>query len=472
MDSFSAYMPIDRRQALASGETLAEQRRGAALITDISGSTKLTEALVTTFGFQRGSEEFSRNLNNIYGVLINEVSRYHGSVISSAGDALISWFDGDETEAALRAVTAAFAIRKALSTISTVPLPNGDSVELAIKSAVNAGSAQRFLVGDPQIQVFEVLVGSLLDQLDSIQHAALRGEVIVSDETARLLGNRVSLVERRQINASMTGIVIGSIDQQSEPQPWIPLQASIKKEQAKPWLHPAIYEHINSGQEMYIAELRPAVAVFMRFEGIDYDNDLRASEKLGAFFRWVQENVIYFDGTLVAINTGDKGSYLYISFGTPHAHEDDSERAVALAQKLLVLPDELKFIHSVQIGISRGTIWSGPIGGQAWRTFMAVGNDVNLAARLMELASPGQMLVSQRVADATVGTYRWQKLQELKCARSFSSGQCFPIKYTKDDFIGRSTFGIGKCCGSSGGTNDVERNAYNTCRKDKQSFDH
>ena len=47
MDSFSSYMLMDRRHAMAAGETLPEHTRGTALITDVSGFTSLTEALVT-----------------------------------------------------------------------------------------------------------------------------------------------------------------------------------------------------------------------------------------------------------------------------------------------------------------------------------------------------------------------------------------------------------------------------------------
>jgi class 3 adenylate cyclase/tetratricopeptide (TPR) repeat protein len=413
MDSFSAYMPVDRRHALARGQSLPEQTQGAALITDISGFTKLTEALVTAFGFQRGSEELSQHLNNVYGVLIAEVLRYHGSVISAAGDSLLSWFDGDKRDTALCALTAAFAMQKALSKFSTVTLPNGESVHLAIKSAINAGNARRFLVGDSQSQYFEVLVGALLDQLDAIEDFAKPGEVMLVDEIAASLGNDISLVEKRFVNDQLVGAVVEKLNHRSEPQLWSPLQNSIGKEQAKPWLHPAVYNYINSGQEMFFAELRPAVAMFIGFEGIDYDRDPHASDQLGAFFEWVQKNVIRYDGTLMAITTGDKGSNIYVSFGTPYAHEDDSSRAVALAQTLLSIPASLNFINKVQIGISRGTIWSGPIGMQDWRTFSAIGNDVNLAARLMQLAEPGQMLVSQRVAEMTGDTYQWQKLREL-----------------------------------------------------------
>src|SRR6266508_1502446 len=156
MDLVSAYLPLDRRFALAGGNPLPENGRGAVLFTDISGFTTLTEALVNMLGYQRGAEELSQYLDKVFG-LSAEVVRYHGSVISSGGDALLSWFDGSEKDAAQRAVTVAFEMQKSVSAISTYALSDDSSVQLKIKSAVACGSVRRFLVGDPQIRLFDVL---------------------------------------------------------------------------------------------------------------------------------------------------------------------------------------------------------------------------------------------------------------------------------------------------------------------------
>ena len=43
MDDLIAYLPMDRRFALAGGYTLADRTHGAALFVDISGFTALTE---------------------------------------------------------------------------------------------------------------------------------------------------------------------------------------------------------------------------------------------------------------------------------------------------------------------------------------------------------------------------------------------------------------------------------------------
>ena len=76
-----AYIPMDRRQALAGQLNLPEKTTGAALFADISGFTPLTEALRTNLGARRGAEELSRCLDQVYAALIAEVEQRGGSVI-------------------------------------------------------------------------------------------------------------------------------------------------------------------------------------------------------------------------------------------------------------------------------------------------------------------------------------------------------------------------------------------------------
>src|SRR6476660_7436528 len=98
MEALYAYIPTDRRYALARGVDLPDHPTGAALFADVSGFTPLTEALVQALGPQRGPEELSRWLNEIYDALLSEVESYHGSVISFSGDAITCWFDNQRIE--------------------------------------------------------------------------------------------------------------------------------------------------------------------------------------------------------------------------------------------------------------------------------------------------------------------------------------------------------------------------------------
>ena len=94
------------------------------------------------------------------------------------------------------------------------------------------------------------------------------------------------------------------------------------------------------GQGDFLAELRPAVAVFVRFIGIDFHDDPEALAQLDGFVRRVQTILGRYEGTLIQLTIGDKGSYLYSAFGAPIAHEDDISRAVSAAAEISALADE------------------------------------------------------------------------------------------------------------------------------------
>jgi class 3 adenylate cyclase/tetratricopeptide (TPR) repeat protein len=392
------YLPIDRRLALARGEALPERTHGAALFADISGFTALADALVQALGPQRGAEELTRRLDGVYGVLIAEVDRYGGSVVGFSGDAVTCWFDGDDGR---RVTATALAMQHAMAAVEAVPIPARGPVTLGLKVAVASGPAGRFVVGDPAIQLVDVLAGVLLDRLALAEQHAGTGEVVLDEETAAGLAGLVEVQAWRQDGSGRYAVLAG-LTALVPPIPWPAYPPELLAESAlAPWLLPAIYGRIRAGQAGFLADLRPAVALFVGFGGIEYETDPAAGRKLDAYIRWVQQTVARFDGAVIQVTIGDKGSYLYAAFGAPVAHEDDAPRAVAAALALATLPPELAFIGPPRIGVSRGRMRAGPYGGPTRRTYGVLGDEVNVAARLMQAADPGQILVTRRVADAT-----------------------------------------------------------------------
>ncbi|MCA9974386.1 MAG: AAA family ATPase, partial [Anaerolineales bacterium] len=109
----------------------------------------------------------------------------------------------------------------------------------------------------------------------------------------------------------------------------------------------------------------------------------------------------------------DKGSYLYAVFGAPLAHEDDTIRAVSAALELRDLSQTLSFITDIQIGISQGRLRTGAYGGTTRRTYGVLGDEVNIAARLMQAAAPGEILASAIVQRGTADSFAWHSLPPL-----------------------------------------------------------
>ena len=150
------YIPMDRRQAFVRNFTMPDRCLGAALFADISGFTPLTEELVLDLGPQRGAEELTRYLNRVYDSLIQVLHYYGGSVISFSGDAITCWLEGDD---GLRSVSCALSMQSRMKDFAEVTTPSGKVISLAMKAAVSIGKARRFIVGDPNVQIIDVLAG-------------------------------------------------------------------------------------------------------------------------------------------------------------------------------------------------------------------------------------------------------------------------------------------------------------------------
>ena len=413
MDLLSAYLPMDRRQALYRNEPLPERTAGAAIFADISGFTPLTEMLSRELGPQRGAEELTHHLNQVYDAIINQLHRFGGSVIGFSGDAITCWLDGDDGG---RAVACALAMQAAMRTFNQMKTAAGTMVSLELKTAVSVGNVRRFLVGDPTMQVIEVLCGEPLDRLAAAEHHAGRGEVVVDGKTAALMEGLLVLGERRGgQQANPEAVVVQSLQSEVIDQPWQPLPAGkLSSKRVRPWLLKAVYERLQQGKGEFLAELRPAVTLFLRFNGLDFQDDSSSQSVLDGFIRRVQLILQDYDGTLIQLTIGDKGSYLYAAFGAPHAHEDDALRAVLTAFALRELVKEITPPLTAQIGITAGHMRVGAYGGTDSRTYGVLGDAVNLAARLMQAAAEGQILATSAIQRQTAESIAWEKMPEIK----------------------------------------------------------
>lgn len=409
--ALAAYVARDRRKAIQVQALKPQKSIGAALFADISGSTALAEALVTELGRRRGAEEVTRELNLVYDRLIQTLHQYGGSVIGFSGDAITCWIVGDD---GTRAIACAQAMQDAMGVFNDVRTPAGTKVELAIKLAVTAGSAKRFVVGDPEIQLFDVLAGSVLDELAMAEHQAKRGEIVVPFSMAENLCDTVRIVEGRVEADSGTRWAVVTLEGLEPPadQDGYPDLDLLSEGDLKPWVQPDVYARLRSGQGEFLAELRPVVALFFRFGGFHFDNQEDAPGRLDRYIRTVQGIIERYGGTLIQLTMGDKGSYAYAAFGAPIAHEDDVDRAIAAALEVRDISPE--YVGPVQIGISQGLMRTGAYGSDTRRTYGVLGDEVNVAARLMQAAGPGMILVSESAVKRSQSEFGWRNMPDVQ----------------------------------------------------------
>ena len=415
------YLPADRLHALARGLDLPEQTHGAALYADLTGFTPLSEKLRNQLGSRRGAEQLGQTLERVYDALIAEVHRFGGSVIGFSGDAVTCWFDDDPqvapacTPAVERAAAAGQGMQRQIQRFQALPLPDGDQAQLTIKVSIACGPARRLLVGDPQVHKIEVIAGETLLRMAAGEHLAERGQVLVDAAAVQQLRSGALFGGVRRAENGAVFYPLLSLAVEVEPCPWPELpSAALPAAVLRPWLLPAVYERLEQGLGDYLTELRPASALFMKFGGLDFDRDPGAGQALDQFIRWVQGVLWRYDGALAQVTLGEKGSFLYAVFGAPVTHEDDPFRAASAALELLNPPETLVGVAGVQIGLASGMLRTGSYGSHDRRSYSALGDEVNLAARLMQLAGPGEILASGQFQEALGQAFHWRPLPPVQ----------------------------------------------------------
>ena len=109
-------------------------------------------------------------------------------------------------------------------------------------------------------------------------------------------------------------------------------------------------------------------------------------------------------------------------FGAPVAHEDDAERAVRAA--IRIIDDIAMFARevaeawgidtlNVRVGIDTGPVVAGSIGAGQRVEYSALGDAVNVAARLQSSAPPGGLLVGEATHQIVADRFLWRDGQAL-----------------------------------------------------------
>jgi class 3 adenylate cyclase/tetratricopeptide (TPR) repeat protein len=109
-------------------------------------------------------------------------------------------------------------------------------------------------------------------------------------------------------------------------------------------------------------------------------------------------------------------------FGAPIAHEDHAQRALSAAleiqEGLKPLAEEIRRIHGIEfrmrMGINTGPVVVGAIGRDLRMDYTAVGDTTNLAARLLAIAKPGQIVTSRATQHLRSRSFVFEDLGEFQ----------------------------------------------------------
>lgn len=401
LPDWEPYLPelIVRELALRPDADLSgfEQRFTAVvLFADISGFSALSTALAASE--RRGAEELTNVLNAYLGPAIALVEQFGGSVAKFGGDALTALFPyvADElAPAAMRAAACALAIQAHVAAYAQIETSAG-RFTLATRIGLAHGPLLALVVGDPASRRELLLSGAALTQAAAAERAATPGEVVATPTLQGVLGRGAGSTDLAPLDPALL-IDVPAAD---APANKLPPLTQAAGDRAAGFLPEALARRIVAGQHAFLNEHRHIGVLFAAFTcpAGQAPDDATA---LRAYFARVFTVVQRYGGYLNKIDIGDKGCTYLIVFGAPVAHEDAVPRALHCALELQMLAEGP--CATERSGVAVGLSYCGEVGATHRREYTVIGDGVNLAARLMQAATPGQILVAEgarRLADA------------------------------------------------------------------------
>lgn len=419
--TLAAYVPTPVAYQIANAPQLilqpqSRRSEAAVVFVDLCGFTALADQLRQAGA--SGASELTQILNSYFERMITLLELYGGQVTKFSGDALVVLFPcttpstigtGDIdcasealAAATLRAVQAAQTMRTAMAAF-TGSLTALGRAGLNLKVSIAAGEVLAMQVGGVFGRWEYVIAGDAMVQLAIAAHHTAPGQVILSGAAYALVSGQLEATPTAT-NCWQVHAAPPAVPAPLQPIDWttLPGQSYPTAEAAlRAYIPAAVTNQLDEGG--WIAELRPMSMVFAGIGGLDYSAP-DAARWLHRFVTAAQDAVYRYEGALNKVAVDDKGTVLLALFGAPPlVHADDPARALACAHDLqqIARTQQLR----MAIGITTGTVFSGTVGALGRREYTVIGDPVNMAARLMQIAGAGNTLCDEPTARATDATW-------------------------------------------------------------------
>ena len=170
-------------------------------------------------------------------------------------------------------------------------------------------------------------------------------------------------------------------------------------------------ERILRGREALEGERKQVTILFADLRGsleILADRDPEDARRiLDPVLERMMEAVHRFEGTVNQV----MGDGIMALFGAPLAHEDHAVRACYAALRMQdsieALSEELRQTHGlpvrIRVGLNSGEVVVRSVGSDLRMDYTAVGQSTHLAARMEQLATPGQTLLTEHTLRLSEG---------------------------------------------------------------------
>jgi class 3 adenylate cyclase/tetratricopeptide (TPR) repeat protein len=406
------YLPRLLVQWLAEDPgSLSRDVDGTIVFVDISGFTRLSEKLARSG--RMGAEELAEAIGACFTRLLAVAYGNGGGLLKFGGDALLLLFTGDEHPA--KGARAAVGMRRALREIGRLDT-SGGRVQLRMSVGVHSGTFHLFLVGDSHREF--MITGPGATQTATMEGAAAAGQILLSPSTAAALPPR-SIGAASGPGFLLRGDPGGLTTEPAQP------EVAVPGELIERCISRATREHLLFGTGE--PEHRRVVVGFLHFDGtdamIERDGAAAFALALDELVRDVQAAVDDQGVCFLGTDVDRDGGKIILTAGAPISTENDEERMLIAARRIIEGDRRI----ATRIGVNRGYVFAGDIGPTYRRTYTIMGDAVNLAARVMARAEPGQVLATTKVLERSKVTFGTVALEPFMVKGKSRPVQAFEV---------------------------------------------
>ncbi|CDJ50309.1 adenylate cyclase, putative [Eimeria brunetti] len=178
------------------------------------------------------------------------------------------------------------------------------------------------------------------------------------------------------------------------------------------YIPPAVFRRLKSGCNVFMNELRTVSVMFICVRGLDVSSTT-GSQIAHKLMKMTQKAAYTMEGSVNKFLVDDKGVLLLVMFGLPPVyHLDDPIRAIMAGLRVI---DGMKmFGLDAGIGITSGRVWCGTVGNDLRKEYTALGDFVNLSARLMAKAGPREIYVDANTYNSAQHAMEFKQLPSMK----------------------------------------------------------
>ncbi len=389
MTGLGRYVP--GAALLWPGDALAPAPRhrhvdGTLVFVDVSGFTALSERLA-----QRGkvgAEQLTDVLNAVFGTMLGLAAARGGSLLKFGGDALFLLFTGPDH--AVQAACATVEMRGALAATAKTPGPAG-RLRLRMSVGIHSGEVDLFLVGSSHREL--VIVGPATTAVASMEAAASAGQILIGPNTAAALP------------AGAVGDPLGPGYllrwRRAPTPPGVGGARDLAERDVSGFVPTALRELLSAGSPE--SEHRTVGVSFVRYTGIDAMLEQQGHQPTAAALHLLvsaaQECADAEGVTFLATDLAEDGGKVILVAGFPTTADDDQGRLLRASRHIVNRSLAEAWPIGVRAGLNRGHVFAGAIGSPDRATVTVMGDTVNLAARVMAKADPGQVLATPATLD-------------------------------------------------------------------------